>query len=64
MNVTQDDGIHPTTIFQGLIANAVLRALNEHYGTRIKLLAGEEIVRVAFGKGVNRGGDDNDDHDD
>ncbi|ROS01387.1 GDSL-like lipase/acylhydrolase family protein [Sinobacterium caligoides] len=38
------DGLHPNTPIQGLIANEVLRSLNERYGYNIDLLSDAEIL--------------------
>lgn len=46
---TQDDFIHPTTLFQGLIANDVIGVFNEHFGFDIALLSDREITDVALG---------------
>ncbi len=42
-----DDGLHPNTIVQALIANQIIDALNSHYGHSIALLSDEEILAVA-----------------
>jgi phospholipase/lecithinase/hemolysin len=42
-----EDGIHPNTIPQGLIANEILKALNAANGTAIPLLTTDELFRFA-----------------
>jgi len=39
-----EDGLHPNTIIQALIANEVLKAMNSAYGTGIPLLTDDEIL--------------------
>ncbi len=41
------DGIHPNTVFEGLLANAVITAFNEGYDTGLPLLSQQEIVEQA-----------------
>lgn len=41
-----DDGLHPNTAIQGLIANQILGAANSAYGTGIPLLTDAEIVAL------------------
>lgn len=43
-NFIADDGLHPNTIIQGLIANQVIDALNAGYGTAIAPLTEAEIL--------------------
>lgn len=43
---TAEDGIHPNTAIQGLIANQILKALNSGYGYDIALLTDTEIVSL------------------
>jgi hypothetical protein len=47
MNYISEDGLHPNTTIQGLIANEILAALNESYGYEVALLTDEEILTVA-----------------
>ncbi len=42
-----EDGLHPNTIIQGLIANQVVEALNNIYNTGIKPLTEAEIVDMS-----------------
>ena len=44
---TQDDGTHPTTPIQGLMANAVMLALQEHFNMAITPLSDTEILTVS-----------------
>ncbi len=39
------DGVHPTSIPQGLFANTLLEAFNQKYGGTLNLLTGDEIYR-------------------
>ena len=41
------DGVHPGTVAQGIIANLFLGAFNGHFGTAVRPLSPEEIVRYA-----------------
>lgn len=41
-----EDGLHPNTAIQGLIANQVLQALNENFAAKIELLTDEEILSL------------------
>ena len=41
-----EDGLHPNTVIQGLMANEVLKALNAAYGAGIELLTDEEILAL------------------
>ena len=41
-----EDGLHPNTLIQGLIANQVLKAINEHYDLDLALLSDDEIVAL------------------
>jgi hypothetical protein len=41
-----DDGLHPNTIVQALMANEVLKAMNSAYGAGIALLSDEEILEL------------------
>ena len=49
------DGGHPHTVLQGLLANVVLEALNEGYGTGVPLFTEQELLAHA---GVAYGGAD------
>lgn len=42
-----EDGIHPNTIMQGLVANAVLAALNAELNLDIALLSDDELIRLS-----------------
>ena len=47
-----DDGIHPSTVLQGLVANLVMTGLNEVYGTGLPLFTEAEILAhrgIAYG---------------
>ncbi len=47
-----DDGIHPSTVLQGLVANLMLTGLNEVYGTNLTLFTEDEILAhrgIAYG---------------
>lgn len=46
-NFVADDGLHPNTIPQALIANQILAALNNFYGHNIPLLRDDEILNLA-----------------
>ena len=46
-NFTAEDGIHPNTIIQGLIANEIIEALNGNYGHSITPLNDSEIVGLS-----------------
>jgi hypothetical protein len=46
-NYIAEDGLHPNTVIQGLIANEVIGTLNEYYGYSINSLNDEEILSVA-----------------
>ena len=41
-----EDGLHPNTLVQGLIANQVIEALNDRYDTGIELLTDDEILAL------------------
>lgn len=41
-----EDGLHPNTAIQGLVANEVLKALNAAYGTGVELLTDAEIMAL------------------
>jgi hypothetical protein len=45
-NYRAEDGLHPNTLIQGLIANQVLTALNEKYDLGVELLSEEEIMAL------------------
>lgn len=42
-----EDGLHPNTLIQGLIANEVIMALNNAYGHDIDTLTDQELLSVA-----------------
>lgn len=42
-----EDGLHPNTLIQGLIANQIIAALNDNYGYGIAELSDQEILSVA-----------------
>ncbi len=50
-----DDGVHPNTTLQGIIANAVMEALNIAYGAGLSLFSEEEILAH---RGLDYGGSD------
>jgi len=50
-----DDGVHPNTTLQGLIANVVMEGLNIVYGTGLTLFSEEEILSH---RGIAYGGSD------
>lgn len=43
---TADDGLHPNTLVQALLANEVLEALNTHFNMNIPLLSDPEIQAI------------------
>ncbi len=43
----QDDGVHPTTPIQGLIANAVVLALQQHFNLAIAPLSDADILAAS-----------------
>jgi phospholipase/lecithinase/hemolysin len=45
-----EDGFHPNTIIQGLIANQVIEIMNSFYGTSITPLTEQEIVSLTGGQ--------------
>jgi lysophospholipase L1-like esterase len=47
LHITAEDGIHPNTIGQALIANAILGALNTELGLDIPLLTDREMVQLS-----------------
>jgi hypothetical protein len=50
-----DDGVHPNTTLQGIIANAVMEALNIAYGANLTLFSEAEILEH---RGLSYGGSD------
>lgn len=46
LNFVAEDGIHPNTAIQGLIANQVIDALNTNYGYNVALLTDAEILSL------------------
>jgi lysophospholipase L1-like esterase len=50
-----DDGVHPNTVLQGILANSVLEALNVGFGTGIALFTEAEILDH---RGIAYGGSD------
>ena len=46
-NLFTPDGFHPSPVLQGLIANAVVDALNRQYGTNLNPLSDQQIVTNA-----------------
>jgi hypothetical protein len=50
-----DDGVHPNTTLQGIIANAVMEALNIAYGANLSLFSEAEILAH---RGLAYGGSD------
>jgi hypothetical protein len=49
LNATQDDFVHPTTMFQALTANDVITALSEHYAVEIEPFDDDEIIAIGLG---------------
>lgn len=47
LNFAAHDGLHPSTIIQGLMANEFLQAMNDSYGTSYALLTEQEILSAA-----------------
>ncbi len=47
LHFTAEDGIHPNTIIQGLIANEIIDALNSNFGHQIAPLSDTEILELA-----------------
>ena len=46
-HATAEDGLHPNTLIQGLMANQVIGALNQAYGHNIQALSDQELLAVA-----------------
>lgn len=46
------DGIHPNTIFNGMLANLFLETINEQFGADVELLSEQELVRFARSTGT------------
>lgn len=42
-----EDGLHPNTLIQGLMANQIISALNQSYGHNIQALSDQELLAVA-----------------
>jgi hypothetical protein len=47
LNAVLDDGIHPSTLSMGLVANEYIKAFNSTYGLKIKPLTTAEILGAA-----------------
>ena len=47
LNAVLDDGIHPSTLAMGLMANEYVKAFNSTYGLKIRPLTIEEILDAA-----------------
>ncbi|WP_145999110.1 hypothetical protein [Oceanicoccus sp. KOV_DT_Chl] len=47
LNYAAEDGLHPNTIIQGLLANEMIAALNDNYGHNITQLSDQEILSLA-----------------
>ena len=47
LNIAAEDGVHPNTIIQGLMANEIINALNANYGHSVELLTDAEIWGLA-----------------
>lgn len=43
MHFIADDGLHPNTVVQAMMANQVIKALDTHFGENIPVLSDEEI---------------------
>lgn len=50
LNGTASDGFHPNTNGQIVVANEIVRAFNDHYGTGIPLLTATEMLQDWLGK--------------
>jgi hypothetical protein len=57
-----DDGLHPSTLIQGLVGNAFIAAANEVYQTSFTPLSGDEILANAGLGGPQGGGETFDAH--
>jgi lysophospholipase L1-like esterase len=47
LNAIADDGLHPNTVMQGLLANEFLTVLNPFLGSPIPLLSDDEVLEAA-----------------